>query len=117
MRWYLFFVLAIAVGFSGKSQQSVFETTFQPRTVTYNASPDPRECWEAVDEGVEITTNIGVGFFLIPSDQFYKLSEQLKDKTCTITVQYYNASEADYHATGEVVSIVCEGQTVYQRPY
>jgi len=95
-------------------QKTVFTTPFVPMLVTYNASPDPEECWEAVAYGVGIKTERGEHFFQMPRLVRDDLKTKIGDSDVEVEVQYFNEERDDSGAAGFVKKIMLKGEIIYQ---
>ena len=83
-----------------KSQEkNVCKTKFNPRSIAYNASPDPNECWESVAYGIQIKTKQVNGFFTLPVALLETLKQKIQESEITIVVSYY---EEPIEGSGEV---------------
>jgi len=107
---FFFFAWSNAIG----QQKTEVSSKFVPKTVTYNASPNPNECWEAVDWGINIDTKIVRGFFNLPNKAVKTLKEKIGDDEVLIEVIYYEEPVEGSRAIGSVSKITFKGEVIYE---
>jgi hypothetical protein len=90
----------------GQEKTITYKTKFEPESVTYNGSPNPNECWEAVDHGIRIKTSEGEPFFTMPSQDVQRLKERIKDAEVVVEVFYYPVLERAQNGSGASGSVV-----------
>jgi hypothetical protein len=90
-----------------------FITPFVIHSVTYNASPDANECWEAVDWGIEVKDeNNHLWFFSMPYEELMQCEKLIGDSFVEIEVVFWD----DYDGVtthGSVISISLKGKKIY----
>lgn len=128
----LFLILCILVSTFGANAQKtnpknlpspppvddIFNSTFVPRTITYNASDKSGECWEAVAHGIEVDMGNGKkGFFQMQQEAIEELKNRIGDKVVVIYVDFYNKIIDKSGALGVVEKIeeTFDGKLLYDR--
>ena len=101
---------------AGQDKSVKFKTKFEPKSVTYNASDNPSECWEAVDWGIRIKTDEGELFFTMPSREVERLKEKIKGADVFVEVMYYPVLERAHGgsgARGNVTKVTLNDEVLY----
>src|SRR5688572_702357 len=95
---------------------ATYKTKFEPALVTYNASDNPNQCWEAVEHGIRIKADKGKLFFEMPHLRISGLKEKIKDAEVVVEVVFYSKEELQGRkgeARGFVRKIVMGEETIY----
>lgn len=108
---FLFLTSGICEGQSVENKTGVYTTKFQPRHVTYNASDNPNECWEAVAWGIEIESK---GFFSLEYQAIEKLKVRIGDEEVQVEVIYYDEPIEGSYEVGLVTKITLKGEVIYK---
>jgi hypothetical protein len=110
---YLFILLFLTFCSSSFAQEKQvrFITKFESYNVTYNASDNPNQCWEAASWGLVINKL----HFSLP----YKMLEELKQKAGTsemeVEVVYFDEPLDGSGDAGNVVSVKLNNEVVFKR--
>ena len=110
----LIFIFLVAITGKAQKNSEVFTTKFVLGFVTYNGSPNPNECWEAVERGIKIKTEKTTYFFTVPNTDINKLKEKIGDSEVEITVNYFNEPLNDSEAMGCVSKITLKGEVIFE---
>lgn len=103
-----------ATSLSAQKENKVFTTKFTPYVVTYNGSPNPHECWESVEWGIEIKVDKSSQFFVMDNKQMDSLKIIIGDSDVQIEVMFYDKPDRDTGALGEVVKISLNGTVIWK---
>lgn len=110
------FICALCIYTNVGAQENlvkVFTSKFVSQNVTYNASPNPNECWEAVEWGIKIKDGKHESFFTLNYQEIEKLKSKIGEEDVQIAVVYYDeASEGG--ATGMVSKITLKGEVLFE---
>lgn len=106
-------VLVTAVA-AHAQRKSVFTTKFIPRVITYNASPNPAQCWEAVAHGIGIKAEKGEYFFQMPWKALQDLKIKLGETEVQIEVQFFEEADDDTGAAGFVRRVSLGDSVMYK---
>jgi hypothetical protein len=110
------FAFIFFAGFTLSAQKdTTFTTKFIPREITYNASPNPKQCWEAVEYGIEIKVNMNTQFFSIAFKDIENLKQKIGDAEVQIEVGYFTKPEDKTGALGSVKQITMNGVVIYKQ--
>ncbi len=104
-----------SVNLAAQKEMKIYSSKFIPQEITYNASPNPNECWEAVAWGIEIKVEKGTQFFSMSYRDIDSLKKIIGDAEVQIEVIYYSEMEEGSGAVGEVVKITLGDVVVYKR--
>lgn len=114
MKILLISFLALAhVQVNAQEKATVCTTKFVPQTYTYNASPNPNECWEAVSHGILIKADKVGGFFSIPYLKLQELKKVIDTNEVVVEVVYFEEHSYDSGEDGNVLKITLNGTVIY----
>lgn len=105
-------ILFVSTQAMAQKNTKVYTTKYIPSSVTYNASPDKKECWKARAEGLEIETGSGSSFFDFNNSKDEKLKEKIGTQDVKIEVSIYDKPN-EYNAEGHVLKITLNGEVIY----
>ena len=108
----LFIILTFARAYA-QEKTSVCTTKFVPKTYTYNSSPNPNECWEAVSHGILIKTKTVQGFFSFPHLLTEELKKIIDTNEVVVEVVYFDEHVDDSEEDGSVLKITMNGLILY----
>lgn len=108
----IFLVLAF-IQARGQEKATICKTKFKPQTYTYNASPNPNECWEAVSHGILIKTEKVNGFFSMPFLKLEELKKMIDTNEVVVEVIYFDERIEESGEDGNVLNITMNGKVIY----
>ena len=89
------------------------KTKFIPHSVTYNASPKPNECWEAVASGILVDTEKVKGFFSLPGRVLDDLEKIIGNEEVIIEVRYFEKQLDSNKQIAAVQKIILKCEIIY----
>jgi hypothetical protein len=110
----LFTALFLSIS-SDQERGQIFIGTIKPHAVTYNASPNPNQCWEAVQDGIEIRSGTRELFFSMPSKDAERVSKIVRAGEVAIEVVLYDKPAEGSYALGFVKKITKNGEVLFER--
>jgi len=110
-----FFILSL-FAFSNVDAQAkaeTFTTKLISQEVTYNASPNPNECWEAVEWGIKIPNGKSSNFYRMNYKEFEKVKAKVGDNEVQIEVLLFQ-EVSEGGAVGMVSKITFKGDVLFE---